>query len=213
MSVTTEAEHLNRRAVVHIVDDDAAIREALLALLGTVSIDALTYASAADFLAAATAGMKGCLLLDVRMPGMSGLDLQQLLRERGIHLPIIVVSGHGDVPMAVRAMKAGAVDFLLKPFNEQELLDRILDALSSSERAERMAHAEHEAAARFASLTPREREVLDMIMACHHNKHIAATMGISEKTVDVHRFNIMRKTGVHNLAELVQLRLRAGAAF
>jgi two-component system response regulator FixJ len=200
-------------SVVHIVDDDAAIRESLSALLGSVSIEARSYASAAEFLTAASPEMQGCVLLDVRMPAMSGLELQQELRARGIQLPVIIISGHGDVPMAVRAMKAGAVDFLLKPFNEQELLERIITVLHENVLTGLEANAEQEAAARFATLTPREREVLALIMACQHNKTIAAEMGISEKTVDVHRFNIMRKTGVRNLAELVQLRLRAGDAF
>lgn len=201
---------MTQNTTVHIVDDDEAIRQSLGALLGSVSVQARTYASAAEFLAVAHPGMDGCLLLDVRMPGMSGLELQQTLNERGIHLPIILISGHGDVPMAVRAMKAGATDFLLKPFNEQELLDRVLAALNSHDLKNQRSETMKEAAARFATLTPREREILARIMECQHSKGIAYELNISEKTVDVHRFNIMRKTGTRNLSELVQLRLQAG---
>lgn len=201
---------MNRAAVVYVVDDDEAIRQGLCALLSSVSLEARAYASAAEFLSDATPGMKGCLVLDVRMPGMSGLELQQVIQARGIHLPVIVISGHGDVPMAVRAMKNGAVDFLLKPFNEQDLLDRILSALSANEQDSQREQAARAAAARFASLTQREREILALIMDCQHSKHIACALHISEKTVDVHRFNIMRKTGTRNLSELVQLRLQAG---
>lgn len=198
--------------LVHIVDDDAAIREGLCALLGTVAIEARGYDSAAAFLEVAEPDIGGCLIVDVRMPGMSGLELQQVLRQRAIDIPVIVISGHGDVPMAVRAMKAGAVDFLLKPFNEQDLLERVLDALSTSDRASREAQAKKEAVARFADLTPREREVLARIMECQHSKAIAYELHISEKTVDVHRHNIMHKTRTRNLSELVQLRLLAGEA-
>jgi FixJ family two-component response regulator len=201
---------MNPSAVVYIVDDDEAIRQGLCALLSTVSIEARAYNSATDFLAAVSPGLNGCLVLDVRMPGMNGLELQQVLNERGIHLPIIIISGHGDVPMAVRAMKAGAVDFLLKPFNEQDLLDRVIAALSTSDLESQRARAMNEAAARFATLTQREREILARVMECQHSKSIASDLNISEKTVDVHRFNIMRKTGARNLSDLVQLRLLAG---
>lgn len=199
--------------VVHIVDDDEAIRLGVSALLSTVAIEVHAYATATDFLAQASPGMSGCLVLDVRMPGMSGLELQQQLIERGIKLPIIIISGHGDVPMAVRAMKSGATDFLLKPFNEQDLLDRVMAALSSSELETRQLQTAKEIAAKFSTLTRREREILALIMKCQHSKSIAYDLNISEKTVDVHRFNIMRKTGARNLSELVQMRLQAGDDF
>jgi two-component system, LuxR family, response regulator FixJ len=195
--------------IVHIVDDDEAIRQALSALLSTVAIATRTYPTAIDFLECAHAGMQGCLVADVRMPGMSGLELQQVLKQRGIVIPIIMITGHGDVPMAVRAMKAGAIDFLIKPFNEQDLLDRVLDALNTNDQEGRRLQAMQAATQRFATLTPREREVLSMIMACQHSKGIAYELNISEKTVDVHRYNIMRKTGTRSLSELVQLRLQA----
>lgn len=196
--------------VVHVVDDDDAVRAALCVLLESVSMEVRPYASAAEFLDAATPDMRGCLILDVRMPGMGGLELQQVLRERGIRLPVIIITSHGDVPMAVRAMKAGALDFLLKPFNEQELLDRIQVCVETDAAARREQQLRHEAAQRFASLSRREREVLALLMTGRHNKAIAFELGISEKTVDVHRFNIMRKTGTRGLPELIQLRLRAG---
>ena len=201
---------MNAPACVHVVDDDAAVRDALRALLGSVSIKAQTYATASDFLEVASPGMGGCLVADVRMPGMNGLELLHTLNERGIVIPVVIITGHGDVPIAVRAMKAGAIDFLLKPFNEQDLLDRILASLQSHDHANRQSQDKDQASARFAELTPREREVLAQIMNCQHSKGIAHILGISEKTVDVHRFNIMRKTGVRNLSELIQLRLQAG---
>lgn len=201
---------MNTDAFVHILDDDEAILQGLSALLSTVSIPARTYRSAAEFLSVARPDMGGCLVLDVRMPGMGGLELQQALLDRGIHIPVLVISGHGDVPMAVRAMKAGAIDFLLKPFNEQDLLDRITAALSSGKVSRESDQARKDAAARFTQLTAREREVMALIMECQHSKQIAARLGISERTVDVHRFNIMRKSGARNLTELVQLRLQAG---
>ena len=154
--------------------------------------------------------MAGCLVVDVRMPDMSGLDLLHILKSRDIQLPAIVISGHGDVPMAVRAMKAGAIDFLLKPFNEQDLLDQILAALNQSDQDLAQQKNSEQAALRFTDLTPREWQVLDRIMECQHSKSIAHELGISEKTVDVHRFNIMRKTGTRNLSELIQLRIQAG---
>jgi len=198
--------------IVHVVDDDDAVRQGLCALLASVGVEARAYASAADFLAAASPDMTGCIVLDVRMPGMSGLELQQLLTARSISLPVIIVTGHGDVPMAVRAMKGGAADFLLKPFNEQELLDRIQVCVEAHAATQRDLQAKQQAAQRFATLTTREREVLARVMAGQHNKAIAFDLGISEKTVDVHRFNIMRKTGARTLPELIQIRLQAGDA-
>ncbi len=195
--------------IVHVVDDDDAVRQALCALLASVGIETRAYPSATRFLEAVSPDMSGCIVLDLRMPGMSGLDLQQVLNSRNIRLPVIIVTGHGDVSLAVRAMKAGAADFLLKPFNEQELLDRIQQSLEAHASVQREVQARREAAQRFAGLTTREREVLARVMAGQHNKAIAFDLGISEKTIDVHRFNIMRKTGARTLPELIQLRLLA----
>ncbi len=199
-------------AVTHVVDDDPAVRDGLCALLGSVSIPTRAYASADEFLQAAEPGMAGCLVVDVRMPGMSGLELLQYLKAHDIHLPVIVITGHGDVAMAVRAMKAGAVDFLLKPFNEQDLLDQILAALNKGDQDLCRQQTREQAAQRFKDLTQRERQILDRIMECQHSKAIAYDLGISEKTVDVHRFNIMRKTGTRNLSELIQLRIQSNDA-
>jgi two-component system, LuxR family, response regulator FixJ len=199
----------NPDQIVHVVDDDDAVRQALCALLASVGIQTRAYPSATRFLEAVGPDTTGCIVLDIRMPGMSGLELQQMLNSRNIRLPVIIVTGHGDVSLAVRAMKAGAADFLLKPFNEQELLDRIQQSLEVHAATQREIQARKEAAQRFAGLTTREREVLARVMAGQHNKAIAFDLGISEKTVDVHRFNIMRKTGARTLPELIQLRLLA----
>lgn len=201
---------MNSLPITYVVDDDPAVREAVCALLGSVSIANRAYASANDFLLDAEPGMTGCLAVDVRMPGMSGLELMQSLKARGIRLPVIVITGHGDVAMAVRAMKAGAADFLLKPFNEQELLDQIRALLNQSDQLLSREQNREQAEKRFSELTPREWQVLDRIMDCQHSKAIAYDLGISEKTVDVHRFNIMRKTGTRNLSELIQLRIQSG---
>jgi len=203
---------MNPGAVAHVVDDDVAVRDGLCALLGSVSISARSYGSANEFLQTAKPGMAGCLVVDVRMPGMSGLELLQTLKTRDIRIPVIVITGHGDVPMAVRAMKAGAFDFLQKPFNEQELLDRVLACLDKFDQEVGRQQTQEQAALRFSELTPRERQILALIMECQHGKSIAFGLGISEKTVDVHRFNIMRKTGTRNLSELIQLRILAGDA-
>jgi FixJ family two-component response regulator len=203
---------MKANAITYVVDDDPAVRDGLCALLGTVSIPTRAYASANEFLQIAEPGMVGCLVVDVRMPGMSGLELLHILKARDIHLPVIVISGHGDVAMAVRAMKAGAVDFLLKPFNEQELLDQIFASLNLSDQNSSLKQTREQAAQRFSELTPRERQILDRIMQCQHSKAIAFDLGISEKTVDVHRFNIMRKTGTRNISQLIQLRIQAGDA-
>jgi FixJ family two-component response regulator len=190
---------------VYVVDDDDAVRDAMSALLGSVRLNCEAYASAEDFLVEANPEMRGCLLLDVRMPGMSGLELQRKLQDMGVVLPVIIITGHGDVPMAVRALKAGASDFIEKPFNEQDLLDRIQKYLKDDQDFWKVRQAREEAVARFAQLTPRELAVMELIAAGGHTKRIAAELEIQGRTVDVHRFNIMRKVGVRTLAELLQL--------
>lgn len=190
---------------VYIVDDDDAVREALSALLGSVSLRHQSFASAEAFLGVTTPRMRGCLLLDVRMPGMSGLELQRFLQDHGVALQVIIVTGHGDVPMAVRALKAGASDFIEKPFNEQDLLDRVQTCLREDHQLWSTREALDEASARFGALTPRERSVMELIAAGNHTKKIAAQLDIQDRTVDVHRFNIMRKVGVRTLAELLHL--------
>lgn len=194
---------------VYLVDDDADVLRSLELLVRSVGLPAQTFASARDFLAACPEDGSGCLVSDIRMPGMSGLDLQQALRERGNPIPVIFITGHGDVSMAVRAMRAGALDFIEKPFRDQDLLDRINQALTlSAERhAERSACAALKAA--FATLTPREREVMERIVQGQANKVIAIELGLSERTVELHRARVMSKTGAHSLAELVSLVSRA----
>jgi two-component system, LuxR family, response regulator FixJ len=195
---------MNEAPKVYIVDDDAAVRDALAALLGSVGLAATAFDSAESFLAEAHAGMRGCVLLDVRMPGMGGLELQPRLQERGVLLPVIFITGHGDVAMAVRAMKAGAADFIEKPFNEQQVLDRIHACLGEDDRAFQARRARESARSGFGQLTAREMAVMERIAAGMHSKAIAAELDITERTVDVHRFHIMRKVGVRSLADLLQ---------
>ena len=190
---------------VYIVDDDDAVREALGALLGSVCLLYESFASAEAFLAEANSQMRGCLLLDVRMPGMGGLELQRTLQDQGVALQVVIITGHGDVPMAVRALKAGAADFIEKPFNEQDLLDRIQVCLKDDQNLWHTRQAQDEAAARFGTLTPRERAVMELLAAGDHTKKIAAQLNIQDRTVDVHRFNIMHKVGARTLAELLRL--------
>lgn len=190
---------------VFIVDDDASVRRALQALLGEVGIPAADFPSAEAFLEVVGDDTRGCLLLDVRMPGMSGLQLQEVLRERGVKLVVVVLTGHADVPMAVRAMKAGAADFIEKPFNPQHLIERIHACLEAEARDFVERQRRREAEALLRQLTAREREVLDLLVSGKPSKVIATALGISEKTVDVHRSNVMRKTGTRSVAELVQI--------
>lgn len=190
---------------VYVVDDDDAVRGAMDALFCSVRLYCEVFATAEDFLAVANRGMRGCLLLDVRMPGMSGLELQRKLHELDIMLPVVIITGHGDVPMAVRALKAGAFDFVEKPFNEQDLLDRIQKYMKDDQDFWQAHQARDDAATRFALLTPREIAVMELIASGGHTKRIAAQLAIQGSTVDVHRFNIMRKVGVRTLAELLQL--------
>jgi len=193
------------RPTVFIVDDDADIRQSLHWLLESVRLPARTFASAQELLDARIAGQPGCLVLDVRMPGMSGLDLQAMLGQAGIHLPVIIITGHADVPMAVRALKGGAFDFIEKPFSDQVLLDRIqraieLDAQRRSRRATR-----EMIESRLRRLTSREFEVMELVVAGKSNKAIAAAMGLSPKTIEVHRAHVMEKMEAASVAELVRL--------
>lgn len=191
--------------VVHVVDDDESVCRALASLLQEVGIPVSTFLSAEAFLQALRPDTRGCLLLDVRMPGMSGLQLQQVMRERAATLPTIILTGHADVPMAVSAMSAGAAGFVEKPFNPQELLDRIHDCLATDARQAAFQDQVRDARERLGRLSEREREVLHEVVQGRPSKLIASALGISEKTVDVHRSNVMRKTGTRSVAELVQI--------
>jgi FixJ family two-component response regulator len=193
------------RPVVFIVDDDASMRTAVEDLIGSVGLEARGFASPQDFLQAKRPDAPGCLVLDVRLPGSSGLQFQQELAKAGIHLPVIFITGHGDIPMSVRAIKAGAVEFLTKPFRDQELLDAV-NAGIERDRAQR-GDAAHVAQLkqRFAALTQREREIMALVIAGRANKQIAGDLGVSEATVKVHRGQIMRKMRAKSLPELVRM--------
>ena len=199
-------------STVFVVDDDHALRESLAWLLESVRLPVRTFASAQEFLRAFDKKQPGCLVLDVRMPGMSGLELLDRLTAEEAGLPVILLTAHADVPMAVRALKTGAVDFLTKPFNGQELLDRIQVALEKDRqrRAERVRVAA--LAESFAALTPREREVMTLVVGGLSNKEIAGDLGISTKTVEAHRNKVMEKTKAGSVADLVRMAIACGAA-
>lgn len=190
---------------VYVVDDDAAVRRFLSGLIRSVGLRVETYATAQEFLDAFEAGSPGCLLLDIRMPGMSGLELQAELRRRGIDLPVIFLTGHGDVKVAVHAMKAGAVDFVEKPFNNELLLNGIQKAVADSFQAGGSRLRRRELMQRLETLTARERQVLDKVAAGETNKGVARLLGISEKTVEIHRAKVMEKMRARSLAELVKM--------
>ena len=192
-------------AVVHVIDDDEAMRESLAFLLDTSGLAARTYDSAVAFLEQADASQRGVIVTDVRMPEMNGLELVKRLKARDVALPIIMITGHGDVPLAVEEMKAGVVDFLEKPFEEETLLAAIRTALADSSRADED-HAERERLKQtLDSLSPREHEVLNGVVEGKLNKVIAHELGISPRTVEVYRANVMSKTGARGLSELVRM--------
>lgn len=193
---------------VFVVDDDEAIRKALSLLLKSVNIISETYESAQEFLDAYDPSRPGCLVLDVRMPGMSGLDLQKHLADKGITIPIVIITGHGDVPMAVEAVKMGAVEFIEKPFRDQVLLESVqkginLDAELRVDAAERAKIAE-----RLDQLTTREKQVMELVVAGKPNKAIASELELSQKTVEFHRAHVMEKSGANSVAELVRMALK-----
>jgi two-component system, LuxR family, response regulator FixJ len=193
---------------IHIVDDDAAVRRSLQRLLSSAGHETASYDSALALLEAMPLPPDGCLLLDVRMPGMDGLELQARLNRLGFRLPVIVITGHGDIRTAVQAMKAGAVDFIEKPFDEEPLFTAI-DAALEQELAD---PGIVEAVRRIATLSPRERQVLDALIAGHPNKTIAVALGLSVRTVEVHRAHMLERLGVETLAEAVRLAVVAGMA-
>ena len=193
------------RSIVYVVDDDASIREALKSLLASMGMRVEVFGSAAEFLKSTLADIPSCLVLDVRLPGVSGLDFQAELTKANIQVPIIFITGHGDIPMTVRAMKAGAVEFLTKPIRDQDLLDAVQLALEQDRTRREAEKAISEVRGRYESLTPREQEVIALVTAGLMNKQIAAEMDVSEITAKVHRGNVMRKMGAKSLAELVRM--------
>jgi two-component system response regulator FixJ len=203
------AAHSDQKPTVFIVDDDASIRFAMQALMDSVNLEHEIFESGDEFLAKVTEQRPGCLVLDIRMPGLGGLELQEELIRRGNTLPIIFITGHGDVPMAVEAMQKGAVDFIQKPFRDQELLDRIREALATDEerREEQQLHAEVNE--RLSRLTNREREVFDLVVTGKPNKVIAYELGVSQRTVEIHRARVMEKMQARSLADLVKMHMTA----
>jgi len=197
-------------STVFVVDDDASVRKALGRLLASAGFDVEPYASAEEFLARPPFGGIGCIILDLQMPGLTGLDLQTRLAEAGQDIPVVFLTGRGDIPSSVEAMKMGAVDFLTKPVDEETLLDAIKNALVRHRRDREDRLATREARDRLASLTPREVDVMRHVIAGALNKQIAAHLGIAEKTVKVHRGRVMQKTGADSVADLVRLCALAG---
>jgi len=199
---------MNQNNGVYVIDDDEAVRDSIAMLLETVDIPSVAYADAQTFLDEADLEQVNCLVLDIRMPGMSGLDLQEKLVAMNAQVPIVFITGHGDIPMAVEAMRRGAIDFLRKPFRDQDLLDRIQEALSIDAQQRNSTAEAGSALAQIASLTPREREVFTRVANGQANKVIAIDLVISERTVEIHRSKVMQKTNSRSLADLVRLLIR-----
>jgi len=191
--------------IVFVVDDDESVREALRSLFRSVSLRVETFGSAAEFLRSELPDVASCLVLDVRLPGVSGLDFQAELAKANIHTPVIFMTGHGDIPMSVQAMKAGAVDFLTKPFRDQDMLDAVASAIERDRSRRKDEQRLSDVRARFDGLTEREREVMGLVTAGLMNKQIAGELGLSEITVKIHRGHVMRKMAARSLADLVRM--------
>jgi RNA polymerase sigma factor (sigma-70 family) len=195
------------KSTVYIVDDDQAIRHAMELLMRSVGLDYEIFHSADDFLSNHSNDRAGCLVLDIRMPGLGGLELQEKLNDTGSTLPIIFITGHGDVPMAVEAMQKGAVDFIQKPIRDQELLDRVSEALTTDQQRRSAREEKAEVLSRIEKLTNRERQVLDLVVTGKPNKVIAYELGVSQRTVEIHRARVMEKMQAKSLADLVRMHL------
>jgi len=203
----TPVEPQKSGSIVYVVDDDDSMRRALSLLLSTVGYETAAFARPGEFLSFLKPDDPGCLVLDIRMPEMSGLEVQLQLNKMGCMLPIIFVTGHGDVPMAVQAMKAGAFEFIQKPFRDQDLLDKINDALRHDAENRKNVARRAEVLRRLESLTPRERQVMDLVVEGGANKVIAIDLGLSERTVEIHRAKVMEKMGARSVAHLVKLHM------
>ncbi len=195
--------------VVFVVDDDDAVRSSLKLLLQSAGLAVSTCGTAAEFLSGHDPDQPGCLVLDVRMPDMTGLELQEELSRRGAIIPVIFITGHGDVPMAVEAMQHGAIDFLQKPFRDQDLIGRVRNALAQDERHRAQLSARRTIEARLASLTPREQQVLRLLAQGRSNKQMAGELGVSQRTIEIHRAHLMRKMQAHSVAQLIRMSLNA----
>lgn len=195
----------NNRAVVHVVDDDASLCGALESLFESVGLDTRTYRAARDFLDANLADEPGCIVIDIRLPDMSGLEFQAQLTQMGVRLPVIMMTGYGDIPMTVRAMKRGAMDFLSKPFRDQDMLDAVMAAIERDRQRRTTDDNASQVRQRFGTLTPREQQVMMLVTAGKMNKQVAGELGVSEITVKLHRGAAMRKMGAGTLADLVRM--------
>jgi FixJ family two-component response regulator len=207
--MTTRPEE---QPLVLVIDDDIAMRESLTSLFQSVGLRVKVFGSAPEFLQSSLPNSPSCLVLDIRLPGISGLEFQIEMANSGIHIPIVFMTGHGDIPMSVQAMKAGAVDFLTKPVRDKDLLDAIARAEAQDARTRQTSAEVAAIEAKIATLTPREREVFTHVIAGRLNKQIAGDLGTVEKTIKVHRGRMMEKLGVHNVVDLVRLAEKAGIA-
>jgi FixJ family two-component response regulator len=193
------------RAVVHVVDDDASMRGALEGLFDSVGLDTKTYAAAGDFLITSIADKPGCVVIDIRLPDMNGLEFQAQLIQMGVQLPVVMITGHGDIAMSVRAMKRGAVDFLTKPFHDQDMLDAVMAAIDRDRQRRIIDGDVSQMLQRYGTLTPREKQVMQLVTAGKMNKQVAGDLGISEITVKIHRGAAMRKMNARTLTDLVRM--------
>ena len=195
----------DHKAIVHVVDDDASIREALQNLFLSMGLEARTYATARDFVAAGVSDSPGCLVIDIRLPDINGLDFQVRLTQTGVRLPVVMMTGYGDIPMSVRAMKSGAVDFLPKPFKDQDMLDAVHAAIERDRQQRAVDRDISKVREPFETLSAREQQVMRLVTAGKMNKQVAADLGISEVTVKIHRASVMRKMGARSLADLIRM--------
>lgn len=195
----------DQKAIVHVVDDDPSMREALQDLFLSIGLETRTYATARDFLATAVSDAPGCLVIDIRLPDMNGLDFQLQLTQTGVRLPVVMMTGYGDIPMSVRAMKHGAVDFLPKPFKDQDMLDAVLAAIERDRQRRAVDGDVSKMRERFGTLSAREQQVMLLVTTGKMNKQVAGDLGISEITVKIHRAAVMRKMGARTLADLVRM--------